>query len=187
MTRYMIADDTNIKHIPMGRFLSQEKTKTDVTEYFAQAVLKNNANSQTLFITSTSSRTRSNRCMQFEEINHEETDTLMICLAAAASQMVFFSPDTDVLVLAVAHYDKLCKHTGICMVSGTLEIEPIWSALGRDKAAALLVFHAFTGADNVGRFSGLGHPYNRYSRSKVASVLQTSGRKQYVASYGWYP
>jgi len=37
--------------------------------------------------------------------NHEEADTLMICLAAAASQrcprarMVFFNPDTDVLVL----------------------------------------------------------------------------------------
>jgi len=86
----------------------------------------------------------------------------MICLAAAASQhcpearMVFFSPDTDVLVLAAAHYDMLCNHTAICMVSGTLEIEPIWSALGWDKAAALPVFHAFTVADNVGRFSGVG-------------------------------
>ena len=35
--------------------------------------------------------------------------------------MVFFIPDIDVLVLAVAHYDELCKHTAICMVSGTLE------------------------------------------------------------------
>ena len=100
--------------------------------------------------------------MQFEENNHEEADTLMICLAEATqqgcpkAQMVFFSPDTYILVLAVAHYDKLCKHTAVCMVSGTLEIEPIWSALGRDKAAALLVFHAFAGADTVGRFSGLG-------------------------------
>ena len=90
--------------------------------------------------------------MQFEENSHDEADTLMICLAAAASQrcpegqVVFFSPDTDVLVLAVAHYDKLCKHTAIYIVSGALEIEPIWSALGRDKAAVLLVFHAFIGA-----------------------------------------
>ena len=36
------------------------------------------------------------------------------------------------------------------------QIEPIWSAPGRDKAAALPVFHTFTGADNVGRISGLG-------------------------------
>ena len=85
----------------------------------------------------------------------------MICLAASASQrclaawMVFFSPDTDVLVLAVALYDKLCRNTAISMASG-MEIGPIWSAQGREKATALHIFQAFTGADNVGRFSGLG-------------------------------
>ena len=30
---------------------------------------------------------------------------------------------------------KRRKHTAICMVLGTLEIEPIWSALERDKVA----------------------------------------------------
>ena len=44
----------------------------------------------------------------------------------------------------------------ISMFSGILEIGLIWSALGREKAAVLHVFNAFTGADNVGRFSGLG-------------------------------
>jgi len=63
--------------------------------------------------------------MHFEETNHEEHDALMICLAAAAAskrcpeaRMVFFSPDTDFLVLAVAHYDKLYRNTAISMVSG---------------------------------------------------------------------
>ena len=51
--QYQIADDTNIKHLPMERFLSHEKMKADLTEYFAQAVLKNNANSQKLVITLT--------------------------------------------------------------------------------------------------------------------------------------
>lgn len=160
--QYQIADDTNINHIPMARFLSHEKTKADLTEYLAHTVLVNNAKSHKIFITSALGRTKSNRDMEFEDNNHEEADTLMICLAAAASQrcpgarMVFFSPDTDVLVLVVAHYDKLCKHTAISMVSGTFEIEPIWSALGPGKAAALPILHAFTGADNVGRFSGIG-------------------------------
>ena len=44
----------------------------------------------------------------------------------------------------------------MAMVSGMVEVGPIWRALGRDKATALPVFHAFTGADNVGRFSGVG-------------------------------
>ena len=86
----------------------------------------------------------------------------MICLAAAASQrcpkerIVFFSPDTDVLVLAVANYEKLCKNTAICMVPGTLEIAPIGNALEQDRSAALPVFHAHNGTDNVGRFSRIG-------------------------------
>ena len=106
--QYQIADDTNIKHIPMGRFLSHEKTKADITVYFAEATLKYNANSSTLIITSAAGHTRSNRSMEFEPTNHEEAYTLMICLAVAASQrcpeaqLVFFTPDTDVLVLAIA-------------------------------------------------------------------------------------
>ena len=95
--------------------------------------------------------------------SQEHHDTLMICLAAAASQrcpearMVLVSPDIDVLVLAVAHYDKLCRNTAILMVSGILEIGPIWSALGREKAAALglRVFHAFTGQTVLGDFLDL--------------------------------
>ncbi len=81
---------------------------------------------------------------------------LIICLAAQASQrcpdakLVFFTSDTDVLVLAVAHYDKLCERMSLSMVSGILDNEKIWRALGKEKAQALPIFHAFTGADNVG-------------------------------------
>ena len=82
-----------------------QSAQFDLTEYLAEAVLKSNANSQKLVITSTSHQhTRSKRSIQFEENNHEEADTVMICLAASASQkcptarMVFFSPDTGILV-----------------------------------------------------------------------------------------
>ena len=65
---------------------------------------------------------------------------------------MFFTPDTDVLVLAVAQYDKLCKRTSLSMV----DTELIWRALGKGKAQALPISHAFTGADNIGKFSGIG-------------------------------
>ena len=42
------------------------------------------------------------------------------------------------------------------MASGVLQIQPIWTALGVDRAKALPTFHAFTGADNTGRYSGMG-------------------------------
>ena len=84
----------------------------------------------------------------------------MICLAAKASQrcpnaeLVFFTPDTAVLVLAIEHYNKLCKRSLISMVSGIIDIQPIWRALDKEKVQALPMFHAFTGTDNVGKFSG---------------------------------
>lgn len=173
--QYRIADDTNIKHIPLTRFLSHEKTKADLTNYLAKATLDDKKNSTQLVIVSASGHTKSNRNMSFEDNNHEEADTLMICLAAEVSQrcpdaqLVFFTPDTDVLVLAVAHYDKLCKQTSLSMVSGTVDIGPIWRALGKEKAQALPIFHAFTEADNVGKFSGIGKPkwFQQYMKADI--------------------
>lgn len=42
------------------------------------------------------------------------------------------------------------------MASGVVQIEPQWQALGKERAKALPAFHAFTGADNPGRFSCIG-------------------------------
>jgi len=65
----------------------------------------------------------------------------------------------------------------ISMFSGILEIGLIWSALGREKAAALHVFNAFTGADNVGRFSGLGktkwfQQYMKVDREVISALMK---------------
>ena len=70
--------------------------------------------------------------------------------------MVFFSPDTDILVLVTANYDLLLRNTSISMASGVVQIESLWRALGAARAKALPAFHAFTGADNTGRFSPIG-------------------------------
>ena len=72
------------------------------------------------------------------------------------SQLVFFSPDTDVLVLVTANYDMLLKNTSVSMTSGVVHIGAVWKALGPARAKALPAFHAFTGADNTGRFSRVG-------------------------------
>jgi hypothetical protein len=37
-----------------------------------------------------------------------------------------------------------------------VDIAPIWRALGKEKAQALPIFHVFTGADKIGKFSGIG-------------------------------
>jgi len=87
------------------------------------------------------------------------------CLGVSATernsedaQMTFFSPDTDVLVLIIANYDQLKKNTSIFMASSVQQIEPLWAALGPDRAKALPGLHAFSGADNTGRFARIGKP-----------------------------
>ena len=71
------------------------------------------------------------------------------------AQLMIFSPDTDVLVLAIANYHLLLSSTSISMASGVLQIQPIWTALGVDRVKGSPIFHAFTGADNTERFSGM--------------------------------
>lgn len=161
--QYQVRDETSIKHISLSRFLSHSQTKADLTVYLAAKTLEYNMDSTKVFITSAAGYTRSNTDLRFDDNNHEEADTLLIHQAVLAAQrgtgndqLTFFSPDTDVLTLIIANYDQLPKDTSISMVSGVLQIEPIWTTLGRDKAKALPALHAFSGADNIGRFARVG-------------------------------
>ena len=135
-----------------------------MTEYLAAKTLEYSRDSPKLVIASASGSTNSNKDIgSFSTNNHEEADTLMIYLAVSATrrndsniQLTFFSPDTDVLVLAIANYDLLPKNTAVSMTSGILQIEPLWNILGSEKAKALPALHAFSGADTTGRFSRVG-------------------------------
>ena len=161
--QYHIHDETRIKHITMKRFLSHDKTKADLADYLAMRVLSYNTDSPKLVITSSSGYTRSNGSIEFEDNNHEEADTLMIHHSMLSSRrnpanarIVIFSPDTDVLVLAVANHHLLLRNTSVSMVSGVIDVEPIARALGRQRANTLPALHAFSGADTVGKFNQLG-------------------------------
>ncbi|KAK5912068.1 hypothetical protein CesoFtcFv8_001978 [Champsocephalus esox] len=127
--QYQVRDDANIKHIPLSRFLSHDQTKADLTDYLAAKILEYNRGSSKVIITSASGNTRSNKDLLFEENNHEEAETLLIHQAVLAShrnpadaQLMFFSPDTDILVLVTANYDLLLKNTSISMASGVVQI-----------------------------------------------------------------
>lgn len=170
----------------MSRFLSHDKTKTDLTNYLVAKTLEYNSTSHKLVIASSAGYTKSNKDLLFQDNNHEEADTLLIYQAVLASQrnppdaqMVFFSPDTDVLVLVIANYDLMLKNTSISMASGVVEIEPIWRAIGAERAKALPAFHAFTGADNTGRFSRIGKAtwlqvYMKADRDVISSLHMLS-------------
>ena len=90
-----------------------------------------------------------------------------------ASGISIHSPDTDVLVLAVRRYPLLCP--SITFVTGTgqkrrsIPLKPIYDALGPMKAAALPGFHAISGCDNTGSFSGKGK--EKQLSGKLSSML----------------
>ena len=136
--QYQVRDETSIRHITLSRFLSHDQTKANLREYLAEKTLDYNKDSPKL-ITLAAGHTRSNRDVgPFPDNNHEEADTLMICLGVSATernsvdaQMTFFSPDTDVLVLIIANYDRLPKTTSISMTSRVQQIAIMGSSEAR--------------------------------------------------------
>ena len=104
-----------------------------MTKYLAENILLYNKDSDKIIITSALGHTKSNIDVgPFSDNNHEEADTLMVCLGVSAAErhskkahITFLSPDTDVLVLLIANFDRLPKSTSISMVSGVKQIEPI--------------------------------------------------------------
>ena len=73
-------------------------------------------------------------------------------------------------IVTIAHNEMLCKKTSLMMVSGAVNIEPIWTALGIDKAEALPIFHAFTGADTIGKFSSVSRTkwFQQYMKAEIS-------------------
>ena len=82
-------------------------------------------------------------------------------------------------MLVIANYDLMLKNTSISMASGFVEIEPIWRDIGAERAKTLPAFHAFTGADNTGRFSRIGKAtwlqvYTKADRDVISSLHMLS-------------
>ena len=86
-TQYQVRDETSLKNTPLSRFLSHNQTKSDLTKYLSEKVQLYNKESDKIIITSAAGYTNSNIDIgPFPENNHEEADTLMICLGVIAAE-----------------------------------------------------------------------------------------------------
>lgn len=90
--------------------------------------------------------------------NHEEADTRLLLHAKYAarpsSRIVIQLPDTDVLVLIVAHFADLnCKElwfrTGVKDRLRYIPVHDVSRTLGKKLCKALPAFHALTGCDTT--------------------------------------
>ena len=112
--------------------------------------------------------------------NHEEADTRLLLHAKQASRpdsrIVIESPDTDVLVLSVAHFNDInCEEMWFRIgVKDQLRYIPVHDAsrkLGETLCRALPAFHAMTGCDTTSALAGIG-------KKKACSMLCRSQQHQ---------
>ena len=97
--------------------------------------------------------------------DHEEADTRLLLHAKHAAEthnrIVIQSPDTDVVVLSVAHFQRLgCNElwfkTGVKDKSRFIPIHTLAAKFGSQLCDSLLSLHALTGCDSTSALSGLG-------------------------------
>ena len=146
------------------KILAHSKTKGELTTFLAKNV-KDYAEGGQVVVAWGTECEATHRDVTHLQSTQEEADTKIILDALGASaqgatQLSIFSPDTDVLVLALRRYPDLCANS--CFVTGTsssrrvINLKSIADALGPTKTAALPAFLALTGADVTGSFSGNG-------------------------------
>ena len=163
---YHITDTTHIAKVPMKRLLSHTKTKMELTIYLGPKIKEYADRSGRQLVVAWGSVCKAtHKDVAHLQSNQEEADTKMIshaldATANGATQLQIHSPDTDVFVLALRRYPELCENTLFVTGRGQhnriIELKPIAETLGPEKIAALPAFHALSGADNTGSFSGKG-------------------------------
>ena len=165
---YHITDSTHIAKVTLKKLVSHTKTKAELTAFLAQKVMeRGEATGKQVIVAWATECKATHKDMSHLQSDHEEADTKIIlhaidATADGATELSIYSPDTDVLVLAIRRYPEMCPNTsfvtGSATTRRTIKLQPIVEALGPAKTAALPAFHALTGADNTGSFSGKGKP-----------------------------
>ena len=116
--RYIIEDNTNIESIAFKKFLSNIQTKHDLTIYLANYAKQTFESSNKKYVIVYETKSESNlENYDSNLLTHcqEEEDTLMILCTIDVSkqnpfaELIISSPDTDVLVLLIYFYKKLCN------------------------------------------------------------------------------
>ncbi|XP_071822275.1 uncharacterized protein [Apostichopus japonicus] len=98
--------------------------------------------------------------------NHEEADTRIFLHCSYASSVtkcnniIIKSPDTDVMIIAVAMCSTLSTRlffsTGVGNKKRIIDVSQVANNVGTDICSALIGFHVFTGCDSVSSFYGKG-------------------------------
>ena len=162
---YHITDSTNIGKVPLKRLLAHTDTKKELTSYLAEKMLTKGKEEHINVVVAWSNNCEaSHRDAKHLASTQEEADTKILLHAVDASSsgatsLQVHSPDTDVLVLSLRRHPRMCADTSFLTIGQNkrdIPLGPIVETLGAKRTAALPAFHALTGADITGCFSGKG-------------------------------
>lgn len=148
-------------------FLRNAENKQELFVFLSQEMSRMNVGRKQLFIACgqniITNDTDTNDTL--EPCTHEEADSRMLLHAADAAdcghkKLMIRTVDTDVVVLAMAHFekitvDKLWISFGTGKAYRLIPAHDTARSFGQEKAA-LLFFHAITGCDTTSAFSGKG-------------------------------
>lgn len=164
--QYKITPSTVISKVTMTQLLAHDKTKDDLTDFLAQEFVVFGTKKVKKFVVSWQDKASASHMDVSRLANtQEEADTKIILHAVhlaerGAKTLHIFSPDTDVMVLAIRRFPLLPSDSGLFLGLGLnrhyVSLQPIYEALGPLKAAALPGLHALSGADITGAFLGKG-------------------------------
>lgn len=142
--QFKIMDSTVITNVTMKKLLSHSHTKDELSACISQKVIYPAEGKNINLVVAWRTEVASTHCdLGFLKSTQEEADPKMILHAVKATErganrLFIFTPDTDVLVLAVRRWPKLPSQS-IFMPNFRMEISiaDIFSSLGTLKASAL--------------------------------------------------
>jgi len=150
-------------------FLRVDDNKTELFHYLADVLTTLNIPDKLIFVTyddHVRCYSTTTDISSIDPCTHEEADTRLILHCQHAAQtgsknIAIRTVDTDVVVLAVAYFQKLqidefWIHFGTGKSSRLIAVHDLSNSLGPDKCKALPVFHCFTGCDTVSSFASKG-------------------------------
>ena len=162
---YKITVDAVIDKITMKDLLSCSQNKETLAIFLAAQLIECKKDSQTTYVVTSKGDCMASNSLPIQHLRseQEEADTRMLLHALDATQrgatsITIQSPDTDVLVLTLWVYKRLCPDTTVIVGTGgkrrSIPLGPLYEAVGEELVKALPGFHAFSGCDHTGTIGG---------------------------------
>ena len=157
---YKVMDSTRISHLQTKDFLASLKTKNELTEYLSKKLCENLTIDYVVVYGASLFTNISDLNENLKYYSQEEADTGIILHALDASKrdplskIVISCSDTDVLLMLLHYFDDLSPYTIFKTSDHVYYLNYINSQMKKSMRRALLGFHAFTGCDQTGKFSG---------------------------------